>query len=144
VQIHLQPWAFIGGQGSQSFSGRFGLIAASFQNKGFEYAKVLYDNQGIEDTGWLTATMMKEIAASVNGLRMGEWSSDTNGSRAQAIAAGVDALASKDKVGGTPTILIGRTGSTLRNVLTSQQQAANDAPTLQETEQALNAALTGT
>ena len=29
VQLHMQPWAFIGGAGSQSFSGRLGLIAAS-------------------------------------------------------------------------------------------------------------------
>ena len=26
VQLHLQPWAFLGGQGSQSFSGRYGVI----------------------------------------------------------------------------------------------------------------------
>jgi protein-disulfide isomerase len=144
VQLHLEPWAFIGGQGSQSFSGRLGLIAASFQNKGFEYAKVLYDNQGTEDTGWLTATMMKTIAASVNGLKLQEWSTDTSGSRAQAIAHGVDVLATRDRVGGTPTVLVGRTGGTLSNVLTPDQQSKNQAPTLQETEQAFNAALKAT
>src|SRR5690242_3259569 len=80
VQLHLWPWAFIGGQGSQSFSGRLGLIAASFQNKGFEYAKVLYDNQGTENTGWLTDQMMANIAASVNGLKLRQWWSDTNSS----------------------------------------------------------------
>ena len=31
---------------TQSFTGRLGMIAAADQNKGFEYAKVLYDNQG--------------------------------------------------------------------------------------------------
>ena len=46
VQLHLKPWAFIGGPGSQSFTGRLGVIAAADQNKGFQYAKVLYDNQG--------------------------------------------------------------------------------------------------
>jgi len=67
-------------------------IAASFQNKGFEYAKVLYDNQGTEDSGWLTDTVMKTIAASVNGLNLHQWSTDTSGSRAGAIAHGVDVL----------------------------------------------------
>ena len=43
VQLHLQPWAFLG---EQSKTGRLALIAASVQNKGFQYAKVLYDNQG--------------------------------------------------------------------------------------------------
>jgi protein-disulfide isomerase len=144
AQLHLQPWAFIGGAGSQSFSGRLGLIAASFQNKGFEYAKVLYDNQGTEDSGWLTDTVMKTIAASVNGLNLHQWSTDTSGSRAGAIAHGVDVLASSDQIAGTPTVLVGRTGATLRNVLTPQQQSKNDVPTLQETEQAFNAALWGT
>jgi hypothetical protein len=144
AQLHLQPWAFIGGAGSQSFSGRLGLIAASFQNKGFEYAKVLYDNQGTEDSGWLTDTVMKTIAASVNGLNLHQWSTDTSGSRAGAIAHGVDVLASSDQIAGTPTVLVGRTGATLRNVLTPQQQSKNDVPTLQETEQAFNAALSGT
>ena len=44
-------WAFLG---EQSKTGRLALIAASFQNKGFQYAKVLYDNQGQEESGWLT------------------------------------------------------------------------------------------
>jgi protein-disulfide isomerase len=143
VQLHLQPWAFIGGPGSQSFSGRLGVIAASFQNKGFEYAKVLYDNQGTEDTGWLTDQVMAEIGASVTGLKLHQWWTAVHSSAAKAIASQVDKLASKDKVGGTPTVLIGRTGSTLNNVLTPQQIAQNQSPNLQETEQSLNRALAG-
>jgi protein-disulfide isomerase len=144
VQLHLKPWAFLGGKGSQSFTGRLGLIAASFQNKGFQYAKVLYDNQGTEESGWLTATMMKEIASSVNGLRLSKWSTDTNGSTAKAIASGVDSLATRDKVTGTPTVLVGRNEASLRNVLTPAQQAALEPPDLNETERAINQALAGT
>jgi protein-disulfide isomerase len=141
VQLHLQPWAFIGGAGSQSFSGRLGLIAASFQNRGFEYAKVLYDNQGTENTGWLTDQMMANIGASVNGLKMDQWWSDTNSSGPKEIASRVDQLATKDKVSGTPSIFVGHTGGQLQNVQTPQEIADIRAPTLQETEQALDAAL---
>jgi protein-disulfide isomerase len=141
VQLHLQPWAFIGGPGSQSFSGRLGLIAASFQNKGYEYAKVLYDNQGTENTGWLTDQEMAKIGASVNGLKLRQWWSDTNSSAPSQIASRVDRLAAKDKVGGTPTIFVGHTGGQLQNVQTPQEIADLRAPTLQETEQALDAAL---
>ena len=42
---------------------------------------------------------------------------------------------------GTPTVLVGRTDGNLQNVLTPQQIAANQSPTLAETEQALDAAL---
>jgi protein-disulfide isomerase len=141
VQLHLQPWAFLGGAGSQSFSGRLGLIAASFQNKGFQYAKVLYDNQGTENTGWLTDQMMANIGASVTGLKMSQWWSDTNSSGPEEIAKKVDRLATKDKVSGTPSIFVGKVGGSLSNVQTPQEIANLLAPTLQETEQALDAAI---
>ncbi len=133
VQLHMQPWAFIG---PDSKTGRLALIAATFQNKGFEYAKVLYDNQGTENTGWLNESMMGQIAASVNGLQVHTLLSQKNDAAAQSIANSVDALARKAKVGGTPTVLVGRTGGTLRAVT-----PAGYAPTLQITEQALDAAL---
>src|SRR6478609_9728838 len=92
VRLDLKPWAFIGGAGSQSFSGRLGLIAAAMQNKGFEYAKVLYDNQpdNSENTGYLTGQHMAQVAASVDGLNMAQWLKDVNGSEVNATAKNVD------------------------------------------------------
>lgn len=135
VQMQLKPWAFIGGPGSQSFSGRLGVIAAAQQNKGYEYAKVLYDNQGAEESGWLTGRQMAVIAASVNGLDLAQWRDDVNGSAAQATAKDVDNLATQKKVQGTPTILVGCTGGKLQDVT-----APGSAPTLQDTTQAIDAA----
>ena len=135
VQLHLKPWAFLGGQGSQSFTGRLGLIAAANQNKGFEYAKVLYDNQGTEESGWLSGQEMAAIAASVDGLKLSQWKDDTNSSGPPATASQVDKLAQQKKVQGTPTIFVGCTGGKLQNVT-----APGSAPTLQETQQAINAA----
>jgi protein-disulfide isomerase len=135
VQLHLQPWAFIGGPGSQSFSGRLGLIAASFQNKGYEYAKVLYDNQQPEDTGWLTGRQMALIAASVNGLNLNKWQKSVNGSAVKQIASKVDRLATKAKVQGTPTVLVGCAGGNLQNVTSPQLE-----PTLEQTQNAIAAA----
>ncbi len=116
VQLHLKPWAFIGGAGSQSFTGRLGVIAAADQNKAFQYAKVLYDNQpaNAENTGYLTGNWMAHIAASVTGLKLAQWRDDTNGSASQATASAVDKLAKTEKIGGTPTILVGPTGGKLQ------------------------------
>jgi protein-disulfide isomerase len=135
AQLHLQPWAFLGGAGSQSFSGRLGLIAAAAQNRGFNYAKVLYDNQGTEESGWLDGKMMANIAASVDGLKLQQWQTDTNSSAAQSVASEADKLAKKANVVGTPTVRVGCTGGTLKNVTSPQF-----APTLQDTQQALNSA----
>jgi protein-disulfide isomerase len=132
VQLHLKPWAFIG---PQSFTGRYGVIAAARQNKGFEYAKVLYDNQGEEESGWLTGREMAAIAASVDGLDLARWRADVNSSASKATASAVDALATQKKVQGTPTVLVGCTGGKLQDVT-----APGSAPTLQETQQAIDAA----
>jgi protein-disulfide isomerase len=131
VQLHLQPWAFLG---PQSFTGRLGLIAASLQNKGYQYAKVLYDNQGQEESGWLDGPMMASIAASTTGLNIPQWQKDVNSSGVKSIANEVDKLAKQKTVTGTPTVLVGCTGGPLKDVV-----AANVAPTLQDTERALNA-----
>jgi protein-disulfide isomerase len=138
AQLHLKPWAFLGGTGSQSFTGRLGLIAAANQNKGFQYAKVLYDNQGAEESGWLTGKEMAAIAANVDGLNLSQWKDDTNSSGPPATAKAVDQLAAQKKVQGTPTIFVGCTGGKLQNVT-----APGNAPTLQETEQAINSAACG-
>ena len=136
VQLTLRPWAFLGGAGSQSFSGRLGLIAASFQNRGFQYAKVLYDNQGTEETGWLNSQMMANIAASVNGLNLAQWRADTNSSKPKPIANQVDSDAKTQNVVGTPTVFVGPKGGKLVRV-----GSAGTEPNLQQTEQAINAVL---
>jgi protein-disulfide isomerase len=134
VQLTLKPWAFLG---PQSFTGRLGLIAASFQNKGFQYAKVLYDNQGQEESGWLNGPMMANIAASVTGLNLARWQADTVSSAPKTVADQVDALVkSNGKVVGTPTVFVGPKGGKLLYV-----GVQGTEPTLQETEQAINAAL---
>jgi protein-disulfide isomerase len=137
VQLHLKPWAFLG---PQSTTGRLGVIAAADQNKGYEYAKVLYDNQGQEESGWLTGNEMAIIAASVNGLDLAQWRDDVNSSAAQSTASAVDKLATQKKVSGTPTILVGCTGGKLQDVV---PPGSTNAPTLQDTEQAINAATCG-
>ncbi len=111
-----------------------GVIAAADQNKGYEYAKVLYDNQGPESDQWLTGREMAVIAASVNGLNLAQWRDDVNGSASQSTASAVDALAKQKNIQSTPTILIGCTGGKLQAI------GAGGEPSAQETEQAIDAA----
>jgi protein-disulfide isomerase len=130
VQLHLKPWAFLG---PQSFTGRRGLIAAANQNKGFEYAKLLYDNQGSEATQWLTGREMALLAASVDGLNLAQWRDDTNSSGSEATASSVDKLAKQKNVQATPTIYIGCTSGKLGYV-------GAGSLSVQQTEQAISAA----
>jgi protein-disulfide isomerase len=133
VSVDLKPWAFIG---PDSFSGRQATIAASLQNKAYPFAEVLYLNQGQENTGWLDDRMIAQIAASVPGLNVSKLFADRNSAQVKSTANGVDALAQSDNVQGTPTILVGKKGTTPKDVT-----VAGSAPTLSDVTSAIDAAL---
>jgi protein-disulfide isomerase len=108
LRIVMRPWAFLG---PDSITGQHATLAASIQNKAFNYASVLYNNQGQENTGWLNQTMVTSAAASVPGMDVPKLLSDQNGPTVKALAGTVDALATADDVNSTPTILVGKTGT---------------------------------
>jgi len=132
VQIQLKPWAFIG---PDSGRGQAATIAASLQNKAYNLAEVLYLNQGKENTGWLTDSMIAQIAASVPGLRVYKLFSDRNSATVKNTTSQVDSLAQTDKVTGTPTIFVGKRGGPVKVVGSS-----GTLPTLQQVEAAVAAA----
>ena len=55
VKVELRVLDFIGPDSSR---GREALIAAASQNKAFNFAELLYDNQATENTGWLNDAMV--------------------------------------------------------------------------------------
>jgi protein-disulfide isomerase len=133
VRVDLEPWAFIG---PDSTKGRLATIAASFQNKAYTFAEVLYLNQGQENTGWLTDSMVAQIAASVPGLNVPKLFADRNSAKAKSLGKAVDSAAIADNVQGTPTILIGKRGATPKDVTTP-----GASPTLQQVTSAIDTAL---
>jgi protein-disulfide isomerase len=106
VQLELRPWAFIG---PDSVRGQAATIAAAKQDRAFQFAQVLYDNQGTENTGWLTDDMIRRIAASVPGLDVPKLMADR--SMAGGEAATVAREVQQDGVGGTPTVFVGPRGA---------------------------------
>src|SRR5439155_4176238 len=62
LRIVLRPVAFIG---PDSVRGRAAAIAAGDQNHLFDFAQILYDNQGTENTVWLDEGMVDQAAASI-------------------------------------------------------------------------------
>lgn len=133
VRVETKPWAFIG---PDSFRGQAAMFAAAEQNKAFNFASVLYDNQGTENTGWLDDNMIASIAASVPGMRVHQLLSDRSAGGVKKEAAAVAAAAQVNKVTGTPTIFVGKNGTKPALV-----GAPGAAPTLAEVESAIQAAL---
>ncbi|MGZ8716169.1 MAG: DsbA family protein, partial [Gaiellaceae bacterium] len=105
VKIELRVLDFIGPDSSR---GRKAMLAAGNQNRAFNYAEILYFNQGTENTGWLSDDMVASAAASIPGLDVPKLLADRNSSAVAKLASDADAQALSDKVTSTPTLLVGR------------------------------------
>jgi protein-disulfide isomerase len=125
----------IGFIGPDSVRGRAAAIAAGRQDKLFNFAQLLYFNQGAENTGWLSDSMVQSAAASIPGLDVPKLLDERSSSAVSDEARRFDTQASDDKVRATPTILVGKTGRTPKQVtLTSP---SNPAPIVTAIQNAL-------
>ena len=107
LQIKVDILAFIG---PDSERGRLAAVAAGAQNRMFDFIELLYANQGVENTGWLTDSMVVRAAASIPGLDVPLLLRDGASSRTRAAASAFDLAATRAGVRRTPTILVGRSG----------------------------------
>jgi protein-disulfide isomerase len=132
VKIEARVLDFIGPDSSR---GRNAMIAAGQQNKAFDFAELLYDNQGIENTGWLSDTMVARAAESIPGLNPRQLFAAQDSAAVTREAAALDGDATAANVTATPTLFVGKSG-------TSGKQVPLASPTDEATlVQAIEAAL---
>ena len=111
LKIEMKPWNILDrGHGSNdSLRGQKAVVAAAQQNKAFEFAQVLYDNQGIEGTNWMNDAMISNIAASVDGLDTSRFVVDANSAATAKLIREIDTYANAQRTfAGTPTLLLGQ------------------------------------
>lgn len=140
LSIKMEPWSILDRTPAEHDSnrGQAATIAAAAQNKAFNFAEVLYQNQGTEGTGWMNNTMISEIAASVDGLKTRQLAADANSSTTKRLVQAVDSAAAKGQYNGTPTLLLARRGQTPKFFTTGVPSS------LGSLEAAINADLLGT
>jgi protein-disulfide isomerase len=109
LKIEARPIWIIG---PDSLPARNAAIAASEQNRAFNFMQVIYANQGTENTGWLNHAFIEAAAASVPGMDVQELLDKQNSSAVKKVGERFDAAG----VHSTPTLLLGKTGSTLQPV----------------------------
>ena len=112
LKIEMKTWNILDvpDHSIDSLRGQKATIAAAQQNKAFQFAAVLYNNQGIEGTGWLTDGTVSNIAASVDGLDMQRWVTDANSAATASLIKSIDAYANSQPTifKGTPTLLLAK------------------------------------
>jgi protein-disulfide isomerase len=124
LRVEARPIAFIG---QDSERGRQGMIAAEQQNRAFNFAQLLYFNQGSENTGWLDDSMIASAAASIPGVDVKALQNTMSSSAVAAKERTYDTQAQTDNVSGTPAIYVGKRGGNLAPVSPGQ---APDVATL--------------
>ncbi len=102
AKIVARPLAF----SSDSAKGRNAMIAAGLQNRAFNFAEVLYLNQGTENTGWLNDEMIAQAAASIPGLRVADLLAARKGVGVSKVATQIDSISHAGRIDATPTFVI--------------------------------------
>src|SRR5256886_6682199 len=125
LKIEARPIAFIG---PDSIPARKAMIAASQQNRAFNFAQITYANQGTENTGWLNQTFIEHAAASVPGMTVRQLLDNQHSSFVTEPTNKLVAPATADRVSQTPTLFIGKTGSKLKPVSSTATFAAAELP----------------
>jgi protein-disulfide isomerase len=137
LKIKMQPWSILDGPSEHdSNRGQKLAIAAAAQDKAFNFAQVMYDNQGVEHTHWMNDATISNIAASVDGLKTDRLVTDANSSATRNVISSITQWAAThpSQMTGTPTLyLVKGTGP--------QVYYGTGVPTLASLEAAIDAKL---
>lgn len=104
VKIEFNGLAFIG---PDSVKALRLALAAGKQNKLWQVVELLYKDQGAENSGWVTDSLVDQILASVAGLDAAKVKADAQSADVAKQIAAIQALANARQVQGTPSFFIG-------------------------------------
>jgi protein-disulfide isomerase len=104
AKLVLRMRAFLG---EDSLKATNALYAASEQDKMFQAAAVLYDNQGEENSGWVTEEKLREILGAVQGLDVDKALTAAEGETPARLLGEAESLASRYGSQSTPDIYVG-------------------------------------
>lgn len=111
LKIEMKTWNILDGNDGtvDSLRGQKATIAAADQNKAFNFAELLYDNQGTEGTNWMNDAVISNLAASVDGLNTRQFARDANSAATASLIRSIDNYAnSQPDFVGTPTLLLAK------------------------------------
>ncbi len=92
--------------GDDSVKGYRYLLAAGEQDKLWNLAEALYRNQGDENSGWLTESLVRRLAAEIPGLDADRLVTDAEQPDIVDEASSAASKASAAGIQGTPTFLV--------------------------------------
>jgi protein-disulfide isomerase len=127
VRIIFEGMAFVG---PDSVTALRTALAAARQDRFWNVLELLYDNQGGENTGWVTDSLLRGIGAAVPGLDTERMLADRNSAVVDQAVARAAAVAQSAGVNSTPSFAVARGGGQLQLVRVSDLTAGALTPAL--------------
>ena len=110
--------------GPDSLTGLNAALAAAAQNRFWHVLELLYQNQGRENSGWISAPLLRAIGRAVPGLDTARMMRDRSSAAVEHLLAAADAFALRAGVRATPTFAVSRLGGPLAIVQVKSLTAA--------------------
>jgi protein-disulfide isomerase len=127
VRIVFNGMAFVGADSETALRT---ALAAGRQNRFWNVLELLFENQGAENVGWVTESLLRSVGEAVPGLDVQEMLDARTSNLVDQALANAAALASEAGVNSTPSFAVGKTGSTLQVVQVTDFTAAGLAPSI--------------
>ena len=127
VRLIFAGLAFLGPDSEKALRA---VYAAGLQNRLWNYVDLLYRDQGAENSGWVTETLLRSVAASIPGIDVAKLLRDRGGTEVDNGILGVNQQATSAHVNSTPSFFAGPTGGTLQRMNISKLEPGAFRPTL--------------
>jgi protein-disulfide isomerase len=111
AKIELRMLTFIG---PDSVTAGKTFIAAGNQGKLFNALDIMYHNQGKENSGYVTDAYLRKVLGAVPGLDVGKALGDAGAASVTQELGTANTFAGRYGVSSTPTVLVGKSGGTLK------------------------------
>ena len=129
VRLVFRGLAFVGPESEPALRG---ALAAGHQNRLWNFVHLLYENQGVENSGWITDDFIRSVAGGIVGVDATRLVTDARSNSVTEKIAATQQLAASDGVNSTPSFRVGRTGGTLTALDVHSLDPAAFRPTLDQ------------
>jgi len=103
--------------GPDSMTAAMASQCANEQGKFWSFYKILYGNQGEENSGWASANNLKKFASQIHGLDSQKFNSCLNSQKYKSFVENDTAFAIASGYQGTPTFIIEKSDGSNPEVL---------------------------
>jgi protein-disulfide isomerase len=127
VKLIFRGLAFVGPESETALRA---VLAAAAQNRLWNVAHLVYQNQGAENSGWVTDGFVRLVAGSVAGTDVTRLVAQARSAKVTNQIAALQTLATHDGISSTPSFTVGRTGGTLTVLRVTSLDPAAFRPSL--------------